>query len=241
MNTGFDYDLALELLEGKARAFELVNLKRRKNVGKARVLLRKYGLWSIFEADDADELEEETSEPMEVELNAVRTNTAHELLKKKWMTYGVRPQVDAADKVVEVDIMPAESPSNDFKAGQLLELVRTYRNQRIVLCNQMVDNHVDMLPMARKALAQEIEAADAEMRYHLKRFRHYQETGILLKDKEKALVIEEITDLEVLLKKKRNAASNLSKARKKQSEGLIKKWTGIARRIENQIHRIKES
>lgn len=109
-----------------------------------------------------------------------------------------------------------------------------WRTQRIMQSNRLAQNWQSMSNKERKDTLAECKYAQAMITRAIQDLRIFRTTGQLPQQTDEDTDIEDIRDLEKLLRLKKNARSTLSKARKANNTKLIDKWEKILNRIELQ-------
>lgn len=115
-----------------------------------------------------------------------------------------------------------------------------WRTQRIMQSNQLAQNWQSMSSKERKDTLAECKYAQAMITRAIQDLRIFRTTGQLPQPTDEDTDIEDLKNLETLLRLKKNARSTLSKAKKANNAKLIDKWEKILKRIEIQQQNLVE-
>lgn len=116
-----------------------------------------------------------------------------------------------------------------------------HRNQRCIISNNLAQHYKEYSLIERKELVAEAKYHQTHIARSIKDLRQYRQTGQLPTETSEDTDIEQMTNLEELLRMRSNARSNLSKARKADHTQRADKWEKILFRIEQRIGEITET
>lgn len=115
-----------------------------------------------------------------------------------------------------------------------------YRNQRCIIANTLSDNYKEMGTVERKESVAEAKYCQQQIQRAIKDLRQYRATGLLPQPTDEETDIEQIQNLEDLLRMRSNAKTNLSKSRKADNGNRVLKWEKILFRLEERIQELTE-